>query len=89
MFAPLDSSDNCTTNEAKVSVNDCDEEKQQSKKTSDEEKPIKKARKVRCLRYVKTSYTYTFVSLCSQHVLDTCRRTPNVAIALYGELRNV
>ncbi|KAL5503448.1 hypothetical protein EMCRGX_G010402 [Ephydatia muelleri] len=40
--------DNCTTNEAKVSVNDCDEEKQQSKKTSDEEKPIKKARKVRC-----------------------------------------
>ena len=39
---------NCTTNEAKVSVNDCDEEKQQSKKTSDEEKPIKKARKVRC-----------------------------------------
>eukprot|EP00731_Ephydatia_muelleri_P028804 Em0020g448a len=40
--------DNCTTNEAKVSMNDCDEEKQQSKKTSDEEKPIKKARKVRC-----------------------------------------
>ena len=40
--------DNCRTNEAKVSVNDCDEEKQQSKKTSDEEKPIKKARKVRC-----------------------------------------
>ncbi|KAL5476085.1 hypothetical protein EMCRGX_G025990 [Ephydatia muelleri] len=40
--------DNCTTNESKVSVNDCDEEKQQSKKTSDEEKPIKKARKVRC-----------------------------------------
>ena len=40
--------DNCTTNEAKVSVNDCDEERQQSKKTSDEEKPIKKARKVRC-----------------------------------------
>ncbi|KAL5457687.1 hypothetical protein EMCRGX_G034973 [Ephydatia muelleri] len=40
--------DNCTMNEAKVSMNDCDEEKQQSKKTSDEEKPIKKARKVRC-----------------------------------------
>eukprot|EP00731_Ephydatia_muelleri_P031393 Em0022g907a len=40
--------DNCTMNEAKVSVNDCDEEKQQCKKTSDEEKPIKKARKVRC-----------------------------------------
>ncbi|KAL5491209.1 hypothetical protein EMCRGX_G016455, partial [Ephydatia muelleri] len=37
--------DNCTMNEAKVSMNDCDEEKQQSKKTSDEEKPIKKARK--------------------------------------------
>ena len=40
--------DKCTMNEAKVSMNDCDEEKQQSKKTSDEEKPIKKARKVRC-----------------------------------------
>ncbi|KAL5518116.1 hypothetical protein EMCRGX_G003797 [Ephydatia muelleri] len=41
--------DNCTTNEAKVSVNDCDEEKQQRKKTSDEEKPIKKARKMQKL----------------------------------------